>query len=315
MDVKGWKSTGGGFSAIMRVSTDDNNQGGFFVRKVAGAAAAGVHLQKMVPLLVHPVGAQWVLGHFRPMFKIALFGNLAIAAFYGLYLDDLKAADAAEIPLMMLALLAVESLTIFFYLVTSSKLSKKGHAIAMTGGKTPKSNVSNIVTKTIAVVSGAMSIIALRDLIFPGFIMIFVPHDDIYLEWTNAFLHSPPEGSPEAIDNGLEAPLFIGDKFMSQFMALHILILCMYKFSSAFFIRYESDGSGEIKCKMIWKTQAVVAAMILFIFRMFQPSAHTASLDLRWHLMCLGYETFILGTLSVWNRKQYLDAHHDRSCL
>ena len=268
--------------------------GGFFVRKVAGAATVGVCLQKMVPLLMHPAGAQWTRGHFRPLLATALLGNLAIIAFYGFYLKDLAAAGVVELPRAILALLAVESLAILYSLLTF-RTTRKGHAVAMPPGKTPSSFTSSIVSRTILLVTSAMTLVAGRDLLFPGTILNFFPRDDIYLEWTNALLHSPPDGSPEAAEQGLESPLYIGDKFMSQFMALHVLILCLYKFVTALYIRYGSDGSGEIKCKMIWKIQAVADGMILFVLRVFQPAALSASLDLRWHLMCLGYETFILG--------------------
>ena len=268
--------------------------GGFFVRKLAGAATAGVHLQKLMPMLMHPVGAQWAMGHFRPMLNVALIGNIAIAAFYALYLGDLEAGGVIELPRAFLGLLAVESLSILFYLITSRN-TKRMPAVAMREGKTPKSLTNNVVSRTILIVSTAMSVIAARDLFFPGFILEMIPRDDIYLEWTNAFLHSPPDGSPEAVDHGMESPLYIGDKFMSQFTALHILILCLYKFTTAVFIRYANDGSGLVKCQMIWKAQAIAMSMILFCFRVFQPAAASASLDFRWHLMCLAYETFILG--------------------
>lgn len=122
-----------------------------------------------------------------------------------------------------------------------------------------------------------------------------IPRDDIYLEWTNALLHSPPQGSVEEEEQGLEAALYIGDKFVSQFMALNILILCAYKFYSAFFIKFGSDGSGLIKCKMIWHAQCIGDVLILLMLRIFSSAALTASLDLRWHLMLVAYEGFILG--------------------
>lgn len=277
----------------MRVTTDENNMGGFFVRKVAGAAAVGVHLQKLVPLLVHPNGAQWTLGHFGPFLIVALIGNLCIGLFYAIYWDVLVANGANQLPRMFLCCLSVESVTIAAYLLLSKPM-KKGHAVAMPQGKTPQSMTSNVVSRTILIISTAVGIIAMRDLFLPGFIIDVIPRDDIYLEWTNAFLHSPPPGSPEDYDQGLQAPLYIGDKFMSQFAALHLLILCLYKITTAVFIRYGSDGSGLIKCKMIWQTQAAADGMVLFVFRIFQPAAVSASLDLRWHLMLLGYETFIL---------------------
>lgn len=292
-DSRGWRSTQGGFSAVMRVTTDQNNMGGFFVRKVAGAAAVGVHLQKLVPLLVHPTGAQWSLGHFRPFLAVALIGNICIGLFYTMYWDVLSANGAAELPLLFMALLGFESTAIAAYLLLF-KAAPKRPFIALPSGKNPNSLTSNIVSRTILIVSTAVGIIALRDLFFPGHIVALIPRDDIYLEWTNAFLHSPPPDSPEDFDQGLQAPLYIGDKFMSQFAALHLLILCFYKIATAALIRYGSDGSGTVKCKMIWRTQALADGVLLFVFRIFQPAALSASLDLRWHLMLLGYETFIL---------------------
>jgi len=93
----------------------------------------------------------------------------------------------------------------------------------------------------------------------------------------------------------MESALFVGDKFVSQFMALHMLILCAYKFLTAFGIKFGSDGSGLIKCRMIWKTQCIGDFFFLLLMRMFSSAALTASLDLRWHLMMVGYEAFILG--------------------
>lgn len=284
---------------MMKITTDQNNMGGFFVRKVAGAAAVGVHLQKLVPLLVHPTGAQWALGHFRPFLTVTLIGNVCIWLFYAMYWDVLAANGAKELPLFFMALLSIETAVIAAYLLLS-RPTKKGHAVALPEGKNPKSMTSNVVSRTILIVSTIVGIVAMRDLFLPGFIIDLIPRDDIYLEWTNAFLHSPPPGSPEDYDQGLQAPLYIGDKFMSQFAALHLLILCFYKITTAVFIRYGSDGGGLVKCKMIWQTQACADGMILFVFRIFQPAAASASLDLRWHLMLLGYETFILCKL--WDR-------------
>lgn len=47
----GWKSTAGGFSAVEKITTDDNDIGGFFVRKMVGAVALGYHMQNLIPLL------------------------------------------------------------------------------------------------------------------------------------------------------------------------------------------------------------------------------------------------------------------------
>ena len=291
-DSKGWKSTQGGFSAVQQISTDENNMGGFFVRKLAGAASLGVQLQKLVPFVFHPSAADWSKGHFKPLLGIAILANIAIILFYSVYLPDLLSAGAEMVAYGSIGLLSFESLFFSIYLLQRSQ--GKTIAIAMPEGKTPSSIPSRIVARTVLIISSFVSLVAARDLFFPGRVIEMIPRDDIYLEWTNAFLHSPPEGSPEAAEYGMESPLFVGDKFVSQWMALNLLLLCMYKLSTALFIRFGNDGSGMVKCKMIWVTQALANGTIVFIFRIFTPAAGTASLHFQWHLMALSYETFIL---------------------
>jgi hypothetical protein len=293
-DSKGWKSQQGGLSAIQQITTDANNMGGLFVRKLGGAVALAVHTQKLLPLLFHPSGAKWNMGHFRPLLRTATIGNIFIAALYGLYMEDFAAAGADALPKLFISALLLEAVVVMYYLFTQ-KTTKTAPSVAMPTGKTPTSVTSRIVTRTVFIVSSFLTLIAARDLFFPGMILDFIPRDDIYLEWTGAFLHSPPEDSIEAYDQAMEAPLHVGDKFLSQMLALHILILCMYKFVTAFFIRYGHDGSGDIKCRMIWKVQAFGDALVVLLFRLFAPAALSASLDLRWHLMAFGYEMFILG--------------------
>jgi hypothetical protein len=297
-DSKGWKSMQGGFSAIAQVTTDDNNMGGFFVRKLAGGAACAVQLHKMLPLLYQEPGAQWTAGHFRPWLLTALVANLATAAFLSSYMEDFVAAGAHYLPMAMLSVLAVETMvTLVFFFNNLRSTRKRLPAVAMPEGKTPTSLVSNIVSRTTFIVTSLMTLIAARDLFFPGTILDYVPRDDIYLEWTNSFLHSPPEGSPEAADQSLEAPLYIGDKFVSQLAALNILILCLYKYVTALLIRYGADGSGTPKARMIWKGAFFGDVAILMCFRFFAHAARTASFDTRWHLCFISYETFIFGKL------------------
>lgn len=276
----------------MQVTTDENNMGGFFVRKLCGAAGVAVHLQKLMPLLIHTTGAQWAMGHFRPFLWTAVVANMALAAFYAFYLEDLNAAGVYELPLAILAMIGFETITILFYLFTSPG-AKRGPAIALPNGKVPSSSPSPIVRNTCLVVTTFFAFTACRDLFFPGRIIDVIPRDDILLEWTNAFLHSPGEDTPEAVDQGLQAPLYIGDKFISQLMALHILINCLYKYVSSVGLRFGSDGSGLIKATMFWKAQAIGCALASFVYRVFTPAAGSASFDMRWHLMLLGYEMFI----------------------
>jgi hypothetical protein len=276
----------------VHVTTDENNMGGFFIRKLCGAAGVAVHLQKLMPLLVHTSGAKWAYGHFRPLLWTAIVANFCIAAFYGFYFDDLKAAGVQELSVVILTLLGIESIAMLYYLFTSSRV-KRAPAIAMPRDKVPFSSPSNIVRNTSLVVTTFFAIGAFRDLFFPGYIIDVIPRDDIYLEWTNAFLHSPPDDTPESEDQGLEAPLYIGDKFISQLMALHILINCLYKYVSSVGIRFGNDGSGILKATMFWKAQAIGCGLVCFVYRVFTPAANSASFDMRWHLMLLGYEGFI----------------------
>jgi hypothetical protein len=278
---------------VEKTTTDDNNMGGFFVRKAAGAAAMAAHLHKLLPMLVHPTNAQWAMGHFRPLLWTSLVADLAVVAFYGAHLSDMEAHRADELPKCIMGLMVTEMLVVLFYLYGSRKV-QRGPAVAMKQGKTPASVTSRIVTRTVLIVSVAMAVVAGRDLFSPGTIIDWIPRDDVYLEWTGALIHSPPDGSPESADHGLEAPLHAGDRFVSQYLALHVLTLCLYKFVSAF-IRYGADGRGEVQCRMIWKASAIGDLLILSVFRIFTPAAASASLDLRWHLMLLGYEAFILG--------------------
>lgn len=294
-DSKGWKSKQGGLSAVEAVTTDENNMGGLFVRKVGGAAALAFHTQKIAPLVFQPTNAHWSLGHFTPVLTMGAVGNVAVVALYALYLEDLKGADAGEMGLLICVLLLVEALVMLGYALTSRRLAKQSKVSRpLPEGKTPSSIVSKIVFRTVGIVSGFMGLIAARDLLFPGHIISIIPRDDIYLEWTGALIHSPPSGSVESDEQGLEAPLFIGDKFASQLMALYVLLTCACKFVSAFLIRVGKDGSGEAKSKLFWRVQAVGDGLITFMFRLFVGAATSASLDLRWHLMMLGYETFIL---------------------
>ena len=292
-DSQGWKSQQGGFSAVQQITTDENNMGGFFIRKAAGAVVAGVQLQKMIPLLFHVKGARFDMGHFQPLLLVSAMANIASILFFGWKWEELSSGNATELPLCWISVMTMETVVLAIYAL-STKV-KKGPAIAMKDGKTPLSVPSGIVSRTIGIVTTATALFAARDLFLPGTIMDFVPLDDIYLEWTNALRHSPPDNSPEALDNGIEAPLFVGDKFISQYMAFNLLLLCSFKLFSAAAVRVGADGRGEVQSKMFWTAQFLSNGMFLFLIRLFANAASSASVDFRWHLMALAYETFILG--------------------
>lgn len=297
-DSRGWKSKAGGLSTIESVTTDANNMGGLFIRKLCGVAALTVHSQKLIPLLFHPRDAQWRLGHFNPMLGIAILGNVAIALLHFYYMADFSASSAEALPKLMIGILSFEAFVMLCYYMSARRRASKVSRTTFTAlpeGKTPSSITNRIVMRTVLIVSTLIAIICGRDLFFPGQILPLLPRDDIYLEWTNAFLHSPPPDSPESKEHGLESPLYIGDLYVSQYMALCLLIACLYKFATALFIRYGQNRSGEIKCQVIWKVMAIGDGLMVFILRLFAPAAKSASLDLRWHLMCVAYEAFILG--------------------
>lgn len=267
--------------------------GALFVRKLLGATTISVHLHKLLPILFHPEGCQWTRGHFRPLLMTALVSNIAIATLYGIYLEDFSSANADALPKLFIILLAFETIVVGCYLLGMKQITR-GPAVVMPEGKTPTSIVSRILARTVAIVTGMSVMIAGRDLFFPGYIFKFFPRDEIYLEWTGAFLHSPPEDSGEAADQGMDAPFYIADKFLSQMLALNVLVLALYKFVSAFFIKYGADGSGVQKTKIIWQGSAVGTGIIFMIFRLFASAAKSASWDPRWHLMSMGYEWIIL---------------------
>ena len=109
--------------------------GGLFVRKVGGAASLAVQLQKLLPLLFHPLGAQWKRGHFRPVFATALFANILLATFYGIYIsEELAAVGADGLPKIFLGILLFETIVILGYLATASKYTK-GPAVSMHEGR------------------------------------------------------------------------------------------------------------------------------------------------------------------------------------
>lgn len=297
-DSRGWKSTGGGLSSIASVTTDANNMGGLFVRKLCGAAGLAVHSQKIVPLLFQPSNAHFVLGHFNPMLNVAALGNISLALLHYSYLPDLEAAGAGDLVKIIMSILVFEALVMLLYCASATISARKligKISVSPDGAKKARSVVNRVIMRTVGIVSGVIAVIAGRDLLCPGQIIPIIPRDDIYLEWTNAFLHSPPPNSPEAEDHSLEAPFYLGDKYVSHVMALHVLITCAFKVTSSFLIRTGFKNEGEIKANMIWKVQSIGDWLILFTFRMFTFAAKSASLDIRWHLMTIGYEAFVLG--------------------
>ena len=279
------------------------------------------------------VGTSWSAGHYDPLLLLSIVGNACIAMFFLTRMDELKDAGAHGMGLMFVLASFIESFVFAMYLlsrrmsktkVTAAKSTKtrgsgkeevvdntsKTTAAATTTGEEydpmedPDSLPSRIVARTVSIVSSLILLVSLRDLFFPGYIFTFLPRDDIYLEWTGAFLHSPPPDTMEADENGLGAPLFAGDKFISQLLGLYLSLGCMFKMCSAggwskgdrnLSANMQSvDRSGVISSRMIWKAQAFGNMLLLGMLRFFTPAAKSASLDLRWHLMMVAYEAFIL---------------------
>jgi len=295
-NTNGWKSSQGGFSAVQAITTDENDMGGFFIRKVAGAVALSFHMQKLVPLLVQGSNTHWGKGHFNPILLTSAICNLVIAGFYFCNRKDLKAGGAHEMAFIIIVILTVEAFVVINYVISSYLNAKHTFPHEKPPpGKNANSLVSRIAARTVAIVSGMTTILAGRDFFFPGQILPFPPHDDIYLEWTGAFIHSPPPYTQESEEHGLEAPLHTGERFISRLMALYVLLICFQKFVSSLVITVGRDGCGVVKSRLFWRYQTIGNLLVLVCFRVFGPSALTASFDVRWHLMCIGYEAFILG--------------------
>eukprot|EP01083_Nonionella_stella_P229550 812376_1 len=297
---------------------------------MAGAAGLAFHTTKLLPVVFQfaPeydrgsgrwVGNSWSAGHFDPLIALGMIGDACVSAFYLGRLEELKNAGAGGIGMAYVLTSLVEAFVFGLFLLSrrmNFKATKRPPAESRVGSargydpkEDPDSLPSRIVARTVLIVSSLMGLISLRDLFFPGSILSFIPRDDIYLEWTGAFLHSPPPDTVEADEHGLEAPFFSGDKFVAQQMAMYLCLCCMFKFFSAwgwskgnrFMGRVDNvDRSGMVSSKMIWKTQAIGDMMILSMMRLFTPAANSASLDLRWHLMFVAYEMFILFLYGYW---------------
>ncbi|KAL9189886.1 hypothetical protein ACHAXT_009561 [Thalassiosira profunda] len=329
-DSKGWKSKQGGLSTILAVTTDANDMGGLYVRKMAGVAGMAYHAAKLLPIVFQNTpqydamakngrwtGASWSAGHYDPLLALGMIGDVCVTLFYLARVDDLKNAGATGVVMALILASFVEALVLGLYLLNrrmKSKPAKVTKRTSAAGGgydpaEDPNSLPSRIVARTVLIVSSLMALVSLRDLLLPGTILSFIPRDDIYLEWTGAFLHSPPPDTVEADEQGLEAPLFAGDKFVSQLLGLYLSLCCLFKFMSAWGWSKGNrsmgtvqsvDRSGVVSSKMMWKAHALGDAMMLGMLRLFTPAAKTASLDLRWHLMLVAYEAFILFLYGFW---------------
>ena len=320
-DTRGWRSKQGGLSTISSVTTDANNMGGLFVRKLSGAAGLAYHTTKIWPVIFQSTptfdakrmryrGSSWGGGHYDGLLLLTAFGNVCLAGFYGSRLDELRNANATGLVVAYIVAALLEAVVFILYVVGRRLTTRKDgdEARPAAGGSrldNPRSLPSRIVARTVLIVSSAIALVAGRDYFLPGRIISFIPRDDIYLEWTGAFLHSPPPDTVESDEHGMAAPLFAGDKMVSQLCSLYLLLCCLLKFASALFWSrggrrmgsggFQSvDRRGYVASRMIWKAQGFGNMLVLGILRLFAPAAGSASLDLRWHLMLVGYEMFIL---------------------
>ena len=263
------------------------------------------------------VGPSWMGGHYDPLLVCGMIGDAALAFFYSIHFDEWKNAGSDRLGMVYILAGSLEAVVFGLYLIQRRRWCRR-HPIhekkvvvpTPTHPDHPHALPSRIVARTVLLVSSFLSLTSLRDLFFPGTILSFLPRDDIYLEWTGAFLHSPPPNTVEFDLHGLEAPLYTGDKFLSQLLGLHLSLCCMLKIVSAIGWKKGTrsmggtvpnvDRWGVVASKLIWKTQALGDMLLLIVLRMFTPAAQTASLDLRWHLMMVAYEMMILGLYAFW---------------
>lgn len=299
-EARGWKSTQGGFSAVAQVTTDANQMGGFFVRKLAGAATVGVQLHKMWPLLVTTSGVvSYSNRHYRTFLWLGLCVDVAVLAFLYSSRRVLQAHGAWELPQWACGVLVVEALVWLYYAATynnNNTASTTNSAVAL-HGKTPNSLPSNIVARTVVLVGAWPVAMCLRDVFAPGRILSLTLRDDVYLEWTNAFYHSPPMGTLEWDDHAADAHLYAGDKFISQLCAVQLLCVFLYTLvGSCGGVRYGADGSGpRVAAGLYWQAATLAHVCIFLVLRVFASAAVSASWNVQWHIMAWGYETFVVG--------------------
>ena len=286
----------GGLSAIRGVSTDENDMGGLFVRKMTGAVGLAYALQKLVPVLVQDSNADWKRGHYTPLLLSCVLGNVVLAAYHASQWGEWTGAGAQPLVGAIVAALMLEAIVLVGYCYSVARHRPPLRvAPSFPPGKSESSIVHRIVARTVVMVTGCVLLISMRDFFFTGRVLPFPPGDEYYLEWTGAFFHSPPPGTEEEMEFGMEAPLHSGTKFLARLQALYCLVIGGQKLFSCLGVRLNTDRSGEIISKTFWKSQTVGNVILLFTLRLFAEPSTSASLDLRWHLMCIGYETFILG--------------------
>eukprot|EP00804_Cyclotella_cryptica_P012590 CCRYP_014719-RB/>CCRYP_014719-RB protein AED:0.37 eAED:0.37 QI:0/0.5/0.33/1/0/0/3/1637/303 len=302
--------------------------GGLFVWKMSGAAGLGFHTAKLWQIVFHSppvygkkgmVGPSSSAGHFDPLLVVGLVGDVCLSCF--IWLEELKNGGAHTLGKAFVLAGLVEAL-VFALCVMSQRMRKATKRKQATNSQPsavgeeydplddPNMLPSRTVACTVLIVWTLISAVSLRDLLFPGSILSFIPRDDIYLEWMGAFLYSPSPDTVESEEHGLEAPLYAGDKFVSQLMGLYLALCCMLKVTSAIgWVKGSKstggdldneDRRGVVSSKIIWKTQAFGYKLLLAMLHLFTPAAKSASLDLRWHLMFVAYEMFILFLYGFW---------------
>lgn len=283
------------------VSTDANDMGGFFMRKLAGAAGVGLQLCKMWPMVRSATASDTRLsfakGHYRGFVWVGAVVDASVFVFLSCYRGILIENGAWDLPRVACVILLLETLLWTYYGLTGPRRAVPSFAAVLPQGKTPGSLPSNIVARTVVVVSSFLVLTSVRDLIAPGCILSVWLRDDVYLEWTNAFFHSPPPGSQEWEDYSTQSSNFIGDKYIAQLAAVFLLGISLYKFvGSCGGVRWGSDGSGlAVSSILFWQGPALASLCVFCVLRVFANAAASASWNLQWHLMAWGYETFIVG--------------------
>ncbi|KAL7497954.1 hypothetical protein ACHAWT_005853 [Skeletonema menzelii] len=134
-----WKSSRGGLGSIRPYTSDDNDMGGLFVRKMAGVAAMGYHTTKLWPIVFQsaPVpsivggqgikmkGASWSIGHYDAILTLGVLGNFCIAAFYMMRIDELRNAGAEPLVEILVMASLIEALVFGAYLMSRRMSMKK----------------------------------------------------------------------------------------------------------------------------------------------------------------------------------------------
>jgi hypothetical protein len=264
-----------------------NNAGGFLARRVGAAAVMSVHIPKLVVATFwKPSDQEWSTARFRPVLIVAAVGNTAIVFFY-CYWAQRFAAEAQQdegvrnFVLAIVGVLLAELLAMQYSMVGTTPTTP---ANATSGRPILKDDwvVASFLSTLFCLMTVPRMAVAVRDLFLPGRTLHFIPYDDINLQ----LLSNLEANNKQSVAS---------DLFLSQLHAVHVLILCLYRFVTAvMWIRHGKDRYVKATIQMIWACLVVGDIMINYVLRIMTPAAAHGWIHLQGHRVWLALEGALL---------------------